>query len=216
MPPLPPLHFGTKIRFISPETLQANKPSSIDMVANWPFIINDRVSLQRKAYTEGAFNCNIITLHNGAKGTCAHLSPYDVFEKRDKITEGLKEDIKKLRQNSSNPIQAFITGGFHFKHETSKESKQLFGVLRKIVKEAGIPQLSIIWGLRVDNPKGVGLFCHPQKDEILISNSAVSPTQEGIKEAFRIIHIAEGDTFEIDPEIEVARDPMDTHSEEWV
>lgn len=163
--------------------------------------IDKRVKLQKRGCTEYAYDCNAGGVQNGKRVTLFHLFPPRAVNEIPKLKQQLEQDIVKLTQKGS--IRALITGGRAFQdNDRYKPSKKLFKALVKILKNAGVKNLSIIWGrTSSENNGATNLIYDSNKDTWYINagydywRQKFVETEKELREVFKIVKIAPGDTL---------------------
>jgi hypothetical protein len=178
--------------------------------ANW-------VRLKDWGLTELAGDCNVLGVHNHQGNpvkehqlTLTHLFSRNALEARvlRRIRSALKHDIAELKKQCI-PVRSLVTAGWaYLDNWRGKYSIQLFGELLNILKEAGVQDISIIWG-RTSKPNSGSTsvlydasvdtwFIHAIRN-VHVSNNKIQfdnvLTWKDLQETFRIIKIAKGDTL---------------------
>lgn len=180
----------------------------------YPWKAKNILRLREKAYTDNTMNCNAGGVYNGKRVTLFHLDPDETRTSTEQVTirDTLTQDVLELQKEA--PVRGLITGGRAYSIQDDEDSdnegagansQRLNRSLGKIMHQSGVSDISRIWGRREKDVDGfTNILYNPDKNTWYLNAQIDADdemgtdilTLEGLRSAFRTVHLAKGDILQ--------------------
>lgn len=209
---------GCRIKLVSREKFhrlqQKHQLHPIIDNAIFPWKAKNILRLKNKGYTDLAMNCNVGGVTNGKRVTLFHLDPDETNTPVEKTTiqDVLTHDVFELRKEA--PVRGFLAGGRAYQIQDDEDSdnegagvnsKRLHHTLEQNLQNAGIDDISQIWGRRGQAVDGhTNILYHPQKNTWYVNAQIDADDEIGtdvltlkeLRDAYVNVHLAKGDVLQ--------------------
>jgi hypothetical protein len=183
--------FASTIRFVSKPEFEALPKDKSTQYADYPWGLDEMVSMQPRAYTDSAACCNVVGVQNGQNVSLMHLQPS--ANPPELVKMALTHEIEQLREKGQK-LRAFLTGG----DKGDNSSRLGVGILDNL-NYMGVPT-SIFWGhdkalctdAHYDTQTDTWSIYAPTTLEKPAIEKGIT-TLEELKEAYKVIQVAPGD-----------------------
>ena len=129
-------------------------PHEDERIAGVPWSLYNRVMLEPRGLTEGAYDCNAGGITNGQSVSLFHLIPKGVSP--GMVQNELGRDIQRLKDQGGFAPRALITGGKAYNPDFEPRSRMVFETLNATMQAGGLEdRVTRLWGrknARVDGP----------------------------------------------------------------